>query len=438
MKKPSALGESGSSEQLKGAGILLAVDSLQVGGAERQVTDLALALRTRGYLVSVACSVGGPYQRELERAGVVVHVLLGRLVKRRLDAEYAAAFVELMTNLEFDLIHAHLYATQTAILKAAVAARIPLVITEHSENRWQSLEQQRIQGLIRAHADAVIAVSRSIAQHLASSGHSSGSLHTIHNARRSRKEHQISRPSAWHGLRGQSTELHPRTRRRRQLVGVVARLHAEKGVDIFLRAASIISDTHPEVRFTVAGDGPSRRTLETLSKQLGITERLTFAGCVADARRLIRRLSVLAVPSFTEGSPLVVLEAMAEGTPIVATRVGGIPELIRDGREGLLVPAADRRALASGISSLLEDNDAAERLREAARLRVETDFSHERMVDRILAVYRWTLFKSTRAESSWQNDVQEASAARRASFADAPAMATIRSAIASGASSRPK
>jgi glycosyltransferase involved in cell wall biosynthesis len=128
-----------------------------------------------------------------------------------------------------------------------------------------------------------------------------------------------------------------------------------------------------------------------LAERVGIRERVRFLGYRADARALVGLMDVLAVPSLTEGSPLIVLEAMAAGVPVVASAVGGIPDQVRHGEEGLLVPPDDPGALGDALGGLLQDPARAHRLGEAGRRRTENEFSHDALVRRIEGVYRSAL-----------------------------------------------
>jgi len=175
------------------------------------------------------------------------------------------------------------------------------------------------------------------------------------------------------------------------LVGVVARLQPEKGVAAFLKAAACVAPLFPEVRFFVVGDGPFREELTALTRPLGLEQRVYFLGYRPDARTLIKLLDVLVVPSFTEGSPLIVLETMAAGVPVVASAVGGIPDQIRHGKEGLLVPPGAPGVLGDALLRLLRDPAYARSLGEAGRERAASEFSYATMLQRIEAVYRAAL-----------------------------------------------
>ena len=156
----------------------------------------------------------------------------------------------------------------------------------------------------------------------------------------------------------------------------------------FLKAAVRVAPQFPEAHFVIAGDGPLRQELVALAEDLGLRDRVHFLGFRSDASALMGSLDVLVVPSLTEGSPLVTLEAMAAGVPVVASAVGGIPDQVRHGKEGLLVPPGDTGAMGDAIVALLRDPARARSLGEAGRRRATSEFSHAAMVRRIEDVYR--------------------------------------------------
>lgn len=151
----------------------------------------------------------------------------------------------------------------------------------------------------------------------------------------------------------------PRLRPPRPVVGLIGRLVPEKGGHVFLRAVSLVRAVVPQARFVVVGDGPLRDTLEQRAASLGVADVVDFVGFRSDVRELMCALDVLAVPSLSDGSPLVVLEAMATGVPVVASETGGLPDLVRPGENGLLVRPGDAEDLARAIVSLLLDPEGA-------------------------------------------------------------------------------
>jgi glycosyltransferase involved in cell wall biosynthesis len=170
------------------------------------------------------------------------------------------------------------------------------------------------------------------------------------------------------------------------LVGTVALLEAVKGLDVFLRSAARLADRDPEVRFAIFGSGPERERLEALAGRLGLSERVELPGYVPMTEAL-GRLALFVVSSYLESGPLTVLEAMAAGVPVVATRVGAIPEIAIDGT-AQLVPPGDDAALADAIGRLLADPGLRERQAEAARDRVLARFTADASAAETLALYR--------------------------------------------------
>jgi glycosyltransferase involved in cell wall biosynthesis len=167
----------------------------------------------------------------------------------------------------------------------------------------------------------------------------------------------------------------------------VARLQPEKGVEVFLDAVASLSSRFPRVHFCIVGDGPLRGDLTGRVRELSVVDRVRFLGRRADARALLPSFTLLAVPSLSEGEPLIVLEAMGAGVPVVATQVGGIPRQIRHERDGLLVPPGDPMALGDAILRLLRDPAEAGQLAHTARQRVRTEFPFEMMLEEIERCY---------------------------------------------------
>ncbi len=171
------------------------------------------------------------------------------------------------------------------------------------------------------------------------------------------------------------------------LVGTVCRLAPQKGVAHALRAFSQVANRHPAAHFIVAGDGPLRAELMRLTESLGLGARVHFLGWRDDPHNVIAALDVLMGPSYWEGFGLVLLEAMALGVPVIASRVSAIPEVVVDGETGILAAPGDEDTLSSALSLLLGDPDLAQAMGAAGRARLEARFTAERMVAGVRAVY---------------------------------------------------
>lgn len=171
------------------------------------------------------------------------------------------------------------------------------------------------------------------------------------------------------------------------LVGIVARLVPIKAHEVFLEAAAQVARRLPQSRFLVVGDGARRAELETLAGRLGLDDRVRFLGWRRDLDRIYADLDVVALTSRNEGSPVSLIEAMAAGRPVVATRVGGVPDLVEDGVTGWLVPPGDPEALAEAMAALLADPDRRQAMGQAGRKRVIPAFSAERLLQDMDRLY---------------------------------------------------
>lgn len=359
--------------------LLLVVDSLEVGGAERHVADLALALAGEGHDVEVACSVTGALAEPLEGAGVRVRALTRSLVKRRISPAYAAKIRRIVRNERFDLVHAHIYSSAVAAAIATLGSGTPLVITEHTEALWQGKTARFFSGWASRRARRIIAVSSVIRDRLIERDRVAPERITVI-------------PNAVTPGPGGGADADPLPDLGDgPVVGIVARLQPEKGVENFVKAAARVAGSVPEASFIVVGDGPLRDELPALAERLGVRGRIHFLGTRSDVGALMGLMDVIAAPSLSEGAPLVTLEAMAAGVPVVASNVGGIPDQIRHRQEGLLVPPGDAGSLADAILDLLRDPALARALGEAAQRRATSEFAHERMVARVEGVYRSAL-----------------------------------------------
>jgi len=176
------------------------------------------------------------------------------------------------------------------------------------------------------------------------------------------------------------------------IVAVLSRLSPIKGLEYFLEAVRTVAAKAPEARFLIVGqaepqDAEYRRTLETYADRLGLGRRLVFTGLRLDVPQVLDEVAVSVLPSLSEGLSNVLLESMAAGVPVVATRVGGSPEAVEEGVTGFLVPPRDAAGLAGAISRVLEDRDLAARLGRAGRARVVERFSIQDVIRQTEQLY---------------------------------------------------
>jgi glycosyltransferase involved in cell wall biosynthesis len=173
----------------------------------------------------------------------------------------------------------------------------------------------------------------------------------------------------------------------RLLIGAVGRLSAEKGFDLLIRAvATLIGEGH-DLELWIAGDGEARDELERQVVATGHGDRIRLLGFQADTVALFENFDLFCLSSLREGLPNVVLEAMAMEVPVLATRCGGIEAFAHDGTDMLTAPAGSADALAGGLRRLIEDAELRRRLADAARARIEAEFSFRRRMERMAEVY---------------------------------------------------
>jgi glycosyltransferase involved in cell wall biosynthesis len=173
----------------------------------------------------------------------------------------------------------------------------------------------------------------------------------------------------------------------RFVIGAVGRLSAEKGFDLLIRATHQLLRTGRDVELRIVGEGEERSRLQSLIDELGIGERARLLGYVSDTRLFYQGLDVFALSSFREGLPNVLLEAMALNVPIVATDIAGIPRLVREGENGLLVEPGGEQALASAVGQLMDQPELRERFGRAGRATVEASYSFAARMQRIRELY---------------------------------------------------
>ena len=355
------------------------------GGLESVLAGLAPGLRQRGHQVAVAAVLGHgerpPFLAAVEAAGVEVHAIRagGRayLRERRL-------VMDLICGWRADLVHTHGYRADVVTGLAAARAGVPTVSTVHGftggdiKNRFYELLQLRA----FRRMDAVVAVSSPLRQRLIRAGVPEPRVRCIRNA--------WAPASALLGRHDARTILglpggEP-------VIGWVGRLSPEKGPDLFLEALSRVP-----WQASVMGDGRFGRSLRRLAEDLGISGRVRWHGLVPSAGRLVSAFDVLVLSSRTEGTPIVLFEAMEAGVPIVATAVGGVPDVLRPD-EALLVPPGNPERLAEAMRRVFDDPAAAAARASRARARLAAEFAPGPWLDQYESLYRSLLPDSRRPQ----------------------------------------
>ena len=349
------------------------------GGAQEHVYNLVTRLDRERYDVSVLALSGGPGVRRLEKTGIPVCVL-----DEMSDDEATEAVAAHLAAVEADVVHNHMYraeviGTQAAWALAAAGRRRPLVVGTVHSSRVRADADRDLLRRLTPRMDHLIAVSRAIVRKIEDEGRVGAPISLIYNgvdlARYAEQEVCCTLHREYSIPEGSP------------IVGVVARLEPEKGHPTLLDAWPAVLETVPNAHLLIVGEGSEREALEQRALGLGISKSVTFTGRRDDVPSVTAALDVAVLPSYREAQGLSILEAMALSRPVVASAVGGIPEMIEHGRTGLLVPPRDPGALAASIVRLLTDHPYADTLARAGHDLVYERFCVELMVRAVETIY---------------------------------------------------
>ena len=362
--------------------ILHVVSPGVIGGLERVVHALAAGHRDRGHTLHVAAVTTVEdddleFLRSLRECGVEVRLV--RVGPHEYWGE-RRAIARLCARLQPDVVHTHGYRPDVLDAGAARRLGIPVVTTVHgyTGGSWRNRLYERLQRRALRRFDAVVAVSQPLADALTQDGVPRDRVHLIRNAWAG-SEPLLDRGAARRAL-GEGRDGNGALR-----IGWVGRLSEEKGPDVFLEALGRMR--HQPWTACVLGDGPARPALEARAAALGLTGRVHWHGSVRGAESVYRAFDVFVLSSRTEGTPIALFEAMASRVPIVATAVGGVPDVVSPAEAWLVAPE-DPNALAAAVAAVLQDPAGADVRARAATVRLERDFAVEPWLERYEAVYR--------------------------------------------------
>ncbi len=350
--------------------ILHIVSSLGVGGMERMLLQLAMAQQEAGHRVSVLALRAGPLEQEAADRSIRTQVL----------SSGTGRFGRSLESLRFfgverpDIVHVHNPTSLHYAVLSKLVSRAAIVVTLHGDQDTHARLGSSFEWWLTS---AAVIVSHAAGKTLRLPPHV-GRLTVVHN-----------------GIGHASANQEHRAAVRSELsvgdscVGImVARIDGRKGHSTLLKSLKALNEIRGALRFWIVGDGSERAAAESQAVQLGLGQDLVrFLGRRSDIDRLLNAADFFVLPSDIEGLPLSILEAMAHGLPIIASNVGGVPEIIQHDINGLLVPAGDDAALSAAIRRVTTDPALRRRLGDAARERANTTFSLSTMVHKYDQVY---------------------------------------------------
>jgi glycosyltransferase involved in cell wall biosynthesis len=352
----------------------------RVGGLERVIQALSRAQVARGHAVSVIAVVSSPgdaaaFFAPLEGSGVrTIPLVMGARAYRTERLRVRGLLIADRP----DVVHTHGYRADLLHGAPVRRAGIATVSTVHGSSRmgglshfFEWLQLRALRGF-----DAVVPVSSPLERTLREVGVRAERLHLIANAV-SEGSGALSREAARARL-GLPADVGC-------VFGWVGRVVPVKGADVFIRAIAALP---PDAGIaSIIGDGPDRTAMESLARELGVEGRVRFHGEVADAAPLLAAYDAFVLSSRSEGTPIVALEAMRASLPIIATAVGGVPDIVVDGRTGWLVPPERPQALATALAAAARDPEEMRRRGRAGLERLRTEYDISRWVKRHDEVY---------------------------------------------------
>lgn len=364
--------------------VLAIIDTLSFGGAEHLLATMATAAPGAGLELEVASLAPATAERSAMQPALEAAGLSPRYIGIRRLRELGAVrrLAAVIRQSGCDVVHAHLAASATLVPAAARLARVPAVCTLH-------------------HIPGELPARERVKERLAvaSAGRSSGLIFVSEAARRAFAARYRARPRVWtvvhNGL--DLRAFHPADRpppadlgvpAGAPVVSLVAAMRAPKRHDVALAAWPRVLAAVPQARLVFAGGGPQEPALRAQAAQLGLGDRVLFAGARRDVAPLLQSSALAVLPSETEALPTSLIEAAACARAAVATPVGGTPEVVFHERTGLLVPPGDTVAFADAVVTLLRDGDRRETMGRAARQLAESRFDMHVWVARLRSVYQ--------------------------------------------------
>ncbi len=359
------------------------------GGAKTHILSLLKNMDPQSFRVSLICLNDGPLAEEARMQGFPVQVFS---MVNNLDMAVIFRIASYLKQQQPDLVHTHgVRANFCGRTGARLAGMKHIVTTIHSRvsmdypTQWGNWFFSLVDRLSSPMAEHLICVSHQLKMYLVQQGIPAHKMSVIHNGidavpfRRFSAEDAAEIRAEWN--------IQPH----QKVIGAVGRLVPIKGYDVFLKAAQKVKDRFPEAVFMIVGEGPCLDSLQELARKLKIHEQVLFTGFQENIPAFFSMMDVFVISSFTEGGPIVLLEAMAAGVPAIATRVGGVPEVLVDQKNGFMVEPHNPESLAERIMRLLEDTDLARRFQLEAQLTLDREYTVEIVTEKTQNLYRQLL-----------------------------------------------
>jgi len=360
--------------------ILYFVDSLNIAGAEMLLMGMIESYK-QDHQIGVAYFTDGPLREEIASQGIPLYRMSQKGLK---DPRAFIRAWQAIRDFKPDIVHTHLSKSDVVGQVSARLLNVPVrIVTWHNTDKWR--EKNYLSAVMKwlvSGSQQMIAVSEIVAEYHEKNGNYARERITVidNGIDLNRFNPDTVTPLDKRELWNIPDET--------QTIGIIARLEPQKAHYVLIDATRIIVDNNPDVHVIIAGKGTLHDQLKSQVNDLGLNDHITFAGIVRDIPAFLAMVDIITFSSDFEGLPIALLEAMAMASPVVSTRVGGIPNVIEDGINGILVPPREPEALANQLLTVLRDKNLQKALGQNARDTIQKSFSSQNMHQKILDLYQ--------------------------------------------------
>jgi glycosyltransferase involved in cell wall biosynthesis len=351
--------------------------SLGLGGAERVIMQLATGVNRQKFEPVILClNDAGPFAAEMEENGISVHAFNKR---GAVDFKMLFKMIKFIRTEKIQILHTHLWGANVWGRLAARFAGIPVVITEHNVDVWKKGIHRIIDKVLSPFASKVITVSDEVKKFYTDWGLPESKLVTVYNGvdvdTFSQEIDVTELKKTW--------SIGPDE----IIIGWLGRMVPAKDLETLLLAFKETRESHTNARLLLVGDGPDKDDIVALGEKLEISDAIIYAGFQKKVLEFYHLMDLVVLSSTREGHPIVALEAMACARPMVATRVGGVPELVQDGVTGHIVPAQQPAAFAAALNKMLENSELRKQQGLAAQQLIRDKYSVHVMIKQHEDIY---------------------------------------------------
>lgn len=368
--------------------ILHLISGGDTGGAKTHVLSLLSELQKK-IDVKIICFMKEDFYYEAKERGINIEVFEQ---KKRYDLSVVKRLLSEIKKGKYDIVHCHGARANFMAFLLKLFYKIPSVTTVHSDykldfqdNRYKDLVYTKINTLALKFIDYYIGVSDSFRKMLIDRGFDSDKIFTVYNGIEMNLMKELTNPVEFfkrYNITSDKDTI---------LIGTLARLHPVKGVDVLIRGAKKVLDQRQNVKFLIGGDGTEAPMLKELAKELGIEKNVYFLGFVNEPSSFFNAIDVNTVTSHSESFPYVIMEGGAFRKTIVASNVGGIGDIVIEGKTGFLFEDGDHEKLAAQLIKLIDDADLRRKLGENLYNSVKKNYSAESMANKHISIYKQIL-----------------------------------------------